>query len=92
MEARYIRPESIAAGDYIRVTDEFDDVKKHTEGKVHGIEYQGNVRVVFTAAGHELLRWVPGQTCSRVTLLDRKPLTEQPALFGEMFETMGERI
>lgn len=79
---RHIKPEIAHIGDTIRVTWKTDDVERSIVGVIAERDYQGSSRVLSTKEGHELLRYIPGNsTKTVVTLLAYGPVHDTPALF-----------
>lgn len=94
-EPRFIKPETVDIGDTIRVVapDVGDGVERSWIGKVATREDNGSVRAYFTAERGRILTWEPGKPYPRVTLLNREPVIEEPALFDmEMLDEARERV
>lgn len=92
-EPRFIKPESVDIGDTIRVTTQGNDgITTEKVGKVARRDDHGNVRAYFTAENGRLLSWTPGKSSPRITLLNREPETNEPALFDmEMLDEARDR-
>lgn len=76
---KYVKPETVNRGDLIRVTWETGDASRSIQGVVAEREYQGSSRVLTTADGHELLRYIPGITASTKVMMIKR--SDAVALF-----------
>jgi hypothetical protein len=77
-KVRYITPASIEIGDTVRVTWKVGDIEHSRVAKIAKRDYEGSMRVFFTRDGSELFRWHPAYNKEyTVTLLDRKPATQE---------------
>lgn len=80
-EPRYVKPENVEVGDYIRVAYPTQDgVQMHKTGRVGRREDHGHVRHVLTSEGGRLFTWEPDKPAVRVTLIESAP-APQEALF-----------
>lgn len=92
-EPRFIRPENIEIGDTIRVAYPVNGgIRIIKEGTVAERQDHNACRILLTAEGGHLLAWEPGgQRDIRITLLDRKPVNNDPTLFDlPMTADLGE--
>lgn len=85
-----MKAETLRIGDLIRVVRTEGDVQYSRTGRIASRAHEGNDRVLYSAEGHELLKWRPGQEQPRITLLDTIEETTSIPLSG--FEELKGKL